>query len=105
MHPKPPAPRLKGRGSARRIEGRFDPYTREAFDDGWGPGEDSVPPDAAAAPDGIDPTWAPGPDSAPATTVTIERARSILSRNTSPDVPFEASVNTYRGCEHGLKSY
>ena len=107
MSSHPPPPRLKGRGSARRLEGRFDPYTREALDDGWGPGagEDAatsrVDTAADAAPEGIDATWVPAPDAAPATTVTIERARSILSRNVSPDVPFEASVNTYRGCEHG----
>ncbi len=35
------------------------------------------------------------------TTVTAETARSIISRNTSPDIPFEQSVNAYRGCEHG----
>lgn len=35
------------------------------------------------------------------TTVTLERAKSILSRNTSPDIPFDRSVNPYRGCEHG----
>ena len=43
-------------------------------------------------------------DGAPAplrTTVTIEHPRSILSRNTSPDLPFDQSVNAYRGCEHG----
>ncbi len=35
------------------------------------------------------------------TTVTIERARTIISRNTSPDIPFDQSINPYRGCEHG----
>src|SRR6478672_5923862 len=35
------------------------------------------------------------------TTVTIERARSILTRNSSPDIGFDRSVNAYRGCEHG----
>jgi DNA repair photolyase len=43
-------------------------------------------------------------DGAPAplrTTVTVERAKSIISRNTSPDVPFDRSINAYRGCEHG----
>ena len=35
------------------------------------------------------------------TTVTVERARTILTRNTSPDVPFDRSINPYRGCEHG----
>ncbi|MFM9827909.1 MAG: PA0069 family radical SAM protein [Sphingomonas sp.] len=35
------------------------------------------------------------------TTVTIERARTIISTNTSPDIPFDRSINPYRGCEHG----
>ncbi len=35
------------------------------------------------------------------TTVTVERPRTIISRNTSPDVPFDRSINPYRGCEHG----
>ena len=35
------------------------------------------------------------------TTVTVERARTILARNTSPDIPFDRSINPYRGCEHG----
>jgi hypothetical protein len=38
---------------------------------------------------------------APATSVTEERARSIVSRNDSPDIPFDQSINPYRGCEHG----
>jgi DNA repair photolyase len=46
-----------------------------------------------------------GADPAPATrlrtTITIEQARSIISRNQSPDIPFDRSVNPYRGCEHG----
>lgn len=41
------------------------------------------------------------PVQAPATTVTTERARSIITRNHSPDVPFDQSLNPYRGCEHG----
>ena len=43
-------------------------------------------------------------DGAPApsrTTVTVENARTILTRNTSPDIPFDRSINAYRGCEHG----
>ena len=35
------------------------------------------------------------------TTVTVERARTIISRNASPDIPFDRSINPYRGCEHG----
>jgi DNA repair photolyase len=71
----------KSRGALSRMQGRFEALAREAFDDGW---------DAA--------------DEAPApleTTVTEERARSIIQRNDSPDLPFELSINPYRGCEHG----
>jgi len=46
-------------------------------------------------------TLHPDPDSRPATTVTAEQARSIISSNRSPDIPFDQSVNAYRGCEHG----
>ena len=35
------------------------------------------------------------------TTVTIEQSRTIIARNTSPDMPFDRSINPYRGCEHG----
>ena len=38
------------------------------------------------------------------TTVTVERARTIISRNSSPDIGFDRSINPYRGCEHGPDS-
>ena len=85
----PHAP-IKGRGAASWVGGRFEKTTVHAEDDGWG----SVY--ANAADDG---TEAIAPH--PATRVTIERARSIISRNASPDVGFSQSVNPYRGCEHG----
>lgn len=69
------------RGAVGVPSGRFESRVLEALDDGWHLQEDL-----------------------PATlqtSVTEERARSILSRNTSPDVPFELSINPYRGCEHG----
>jgi DNA repair photolyase len=69
------------RGTRSQIQGRFEAEQRDPFDDGW-TAEDDAPVPLA-------------------TTVTEERARSILSRNTSPDVPFEQSINPYRGCEHG----
>ncbi len=75
------APR-KGRGAAINPEGRFENETREAYDDGWG-----------SAPDADAPALK--------TTVTIEHAKTIISRNTSPDIPFTQSINPYRGCEHG----
>jgi DNA repair photolyase len=59
---------------------RFDSERREAADDGWS--------DEA-------------PASPPRTTVTEERAKTIITRNTSPDIGFDRSINAYRGCEHG----
>jgi DNA repair photolyase len=79
--PKPPAP-IKGRGAASRPAGRFEVTAVTAEDDGWD-GNDEF--DAT-------PTLA--------TSVSEERSRSIISRNTSPDVGFSQSINPYRGCEH-----
>ena len=73
---------VKGRGAGLNPEGRFESLAREAFDDGW------------ERPLEEDPVR-------PRTTVTPEQAKSIISRNDSPDVPFEFSINPYRGCEHG----
>jgi len=70
---------LKGRGSLSRRDGRFEAVTHHAVDDGW--------------------ERADGPP--PKTTVTREFPKSIIARNSSPDVGFEASINPYRGCEHG----
>jgi DNA repair photolyase len=63
------------------MQGRFESVAREAFDDGWTPEE----PDQREL----------------RTQVTVERARSIVSHNDSPDVGFSQSINPYRGCEHG----
>ena len=63
------------------MQGRFESVARESFDDGWTPEE----PDQREL----------------KTQVTIERARSIVSHNDSPDVGFSQSINPYRGCEHG----
>jgi DNA repair photolyase len=73
----------KGRGAVTNPRHRFEPHQRESLHDGW-----AGPPDDA-------------PVAGPATSVTEERARSIISRNTSPDIGFSASINPYRGCEHG----
>ena len=78
------APALRrGRGATLNPEGRFEARRREVFDDGWDAG--------------------PWPEAPPAlrTEVTEEHARTILSRNDSPDIPFGLSLNPYRGCEHG----
>ena len=77
---------FKGRGAGINPEGRFERSRTDAVDDGWGTPSD---PDEALAASRI------------ATHVTIEHAKSILSRNDSPDIPFTFSINPYRGCEHG----
>jgi DNA repair photolyase len=71
----------KGRGAQSNESGRFEPLRREAFDDGWGNGED-----------------APAPL---ATTLSVDATRTIIARNDSPDIGFDRSINPYRGCEHG----
>lgn len=84
----PSASAIKGRGAASRVAGRFEKTLSEGVDDGWGSlhavGEED-----------------PDPAVSPVTEVTQERARSIISRNDSPDIGFSQSVNPYRGCEHG----
>ena len=74
------AARRRGRGALTNETGRFETLRREEFDDGWS-GLEDLP--------------------ACKTFVTIETARSALTRNHSPDIPFDRSVNAYRGCEHG----
>src|SRR5712692_7973407 len=69
------------RGARSFLQGRFESALREPFDDGWTAEEKDERPLE--------------------TTVTEERARSIISRNDSPDIGFEQSINPYRGCEHG----
>src|SRR3954471_8654541 len=69
------------RGARSFMQGRFESEARESFDDGWTPEEK----EAVEL----------------KTSVTIERARSIVSHNDSADVGFDQSINPYRGCEHG----
>lgn len=88
--PRTPQAPIKGRGAAGNVPGRYEKTARTGADDGWGSVWDPAPVPGEAAPP-------PHPD----TQVTEERARSILSRNDSPDVGFSQSVNPYRGCEHG----
>jgi hypothetical protein len=80
---------IKGRGAASRVAGRFEKTLATGEDDGWG----SVYADAFDI-DG-------GPKAPPRTSVREERARSIITRNQSPDIGFSQSINPYRGCEHG----
>ena len=71
---------FKGRGTLTNPPGRFERHDIEEVHDGWFEEEQ---------PDTI------------ATTVEPDRARAIITRNDSPDIPFEQSINPYRGCEHG----
>ncbi len=75
-------PLQKGRGAVANVRGRYEVDVRERFDDGW-QGSDT---------DDVSPLK---------TVVTEERAKTILSHNDSPDIPFRTSLNPYRGCEHG----
>src|SRR5690606_3274685 len=61
--------------------GRYEPLSREAFDDGWGSLDEPPPPLR--------------------TQVTRDTTKTIIARNDSPDVGFDRSINPYRGCEHG----
>ena len=90
--PDAPAQARKGRGTALAIAHRFEPGLREAADDAWG--EPDSDPDS-------DPDSEPEGAAAPRTEVREEQVRSLLTRNDSPDIPFELALNPYRGCEHG----
>ncbi len=72
----------KGRGAADNPDNRYARWQREAADDGW---------------------WNEAEEFAPhlATELIIDTAKSVLSYNHSPDIPFDRSINPYRGCEHG----
>src|SRR5438876_11568002 len=72
--------RRRGRGAQSNDSGRFEAEARVAFDDGW-QSLDDLPPFK--------------------TTVSIDATRKIITRNESPDISFDRSINPYRGCEHG----
>jgi DNA repair photolyase len=72
--------RRRGRGAETNRSGRFEPQARQPVDDGWG-GLDDLPPLK--------------------TEVQEEAARQVITRNESPDISFDRSINPYRGCEHG----
>lgn len=74
-------PVQNGRGAVSNHTGRFEPTVRGGFDDGWPIPEDVLPPLR--------------------TTVTADASKSVITRNKSPDISFEQSINPYRGCEHG----
>ncbi len=71
---------MKGRGTGSTVDPRYLAWRREDVDDGWEQPQD---------------------DRRIATSVVDEHPRTIISRNSSPDIPFEQSINPYRGCEHG----
>jgi DNA repair photolyase len=71
----------KGRGALSNRTGRFEALAVEAVDDGWGIAEEPLPPLQ--------------------TTVQPEPAHSVITKNNSPDIPFDQSINPYRGCESG----
>ncbi|MEM1361121.1 MAG: PA0069 family radical SAM protein [Pseudomonadota bacterium] len=75
-----PEHRRRGRAASGNDTGRFEPVSRVDIDDGWG-SEDPLPPVR--------------------TEVSEEQPRRVITRNQSPDVPFDRSINPYRGCEHG----
>ncbi|MHA6729391.1 PA0069 family radical SAM protein [Devosia sp. A369] len=72
--------RIRGRGAQSNRSGRFEKQSRESFDDGW---------------DNVEPL------SIFETVEHIERAKTIITSNDSPDINFDRSINAYRGCEHG----
>jgi DNA repair photolyase len=72
--------RPRGRGAHSNASGRYEPLSHVAFDDGWEKIEELPP---------------------LKTTVTVDATRKIITRNDSPDISFDRSINPYRGCEHG----
>ena len=72
--------RRRGRGAQSNASGRFEAEARVAFDDGW-QSLDELPPFK--------------------TTVSLDTSRKVITRNDSPDIGFDRSINPYRGCEHG----
>ncbi len=80
-----PQASLKGRGTAWAIEHRFTSQHHESVDDGWGALDQAAREELAA----------------PATQIIEQRVKNILAGNDSPDIPFDLSINPYRGCEHG----
>jgi DNA repair photolyase len=81
MNTQPQRLQRKGRGTVSNATGRFDQHSYEAVDDGWGGLDEELPPLR--------------------TEITVDATRTIIARNQSPDIPFDRSINPYRGCEHG----
>jgi len=77
MHPEA----RRGRGAVSNASGRYEPVQHVTLDDGWGLLDEAPPPRK--------------------TSVMMDTTRTIITRNVSPDIPFDRSINAYRGCEHG----
>ncbi|MDK9704504.1 MAG: PA0069 family radical SAM protein [Sulfuritalea sp.] len=73
------SPPRKGRGAVISPDGRFDAWQREAAEDGW---------------------WNED-DESPVTELLADSAKTVITYNDSPDIPYDRSINPYRGCEHG----
>jgi len=71
---------IRGRGAQGNPDNRYAAHRREAWDDGWDSGDEPAP---------------------LRTELYVDSARTVISYNDSPDVPFDRSINPYRGCEHG----
>ncbi|OHX36039.1 radical SAM protein [Methylomonas sp. LWB] len=71
----------KGRGAVSNAAGRYEKQRSQAEDDGWGSLDVDLPPLA--------------------TEIIVDASKSVITYNDSPDIPFDRSVNPYRGCEHG----
>src|SRR5690606_4558569 len=80
LPPRNPDETIKARGADTRPDGRFERYQRIRESDGWDMAEENH---------------------LLKTEVVTERPRSIITRNNSPDIGFDRSINPYRGCEHG----
>ncbi|HSI96519.1 MAG TPA: PA0069 family radical SAM protein [Methylophilaceae bacterium] len=79
---KPAKPLIfKGRGASSNAVSRFDQLKRDDFDDGWGTLDEEAP--------------------QLRTEVAIDATRTVINYNDSPDIPFDRTINPYRGCEHG----
>jgi len=72
--------KLKGRGTSARPDARFLEFVRETYDDGWHQDEEQ---------------------NKFATELFVDHAKKIITYNQSPDIPFDRSINPYKGCEHG----
>jgi DNA repair photolyase len=99
---------LRGRGAVSNAAGRYEKFRRVLLDDGWSnsraaPAMAQRPP---VRPEDTEDTWNQEEAGAAAlpplrTEVTLDATRTIISRNQSPDLSFDQSINPYRGCEHG----